>query len=97
MVPPLSKSDTQPVHRSDTTTAPREYIAKKYEVGAARSQCWRDEKLLLTESVLETTRDPEWDGNVTIGLKEMGRRYADWIDLARIDTSDSCCENSDEL
>ena len=43
---------------------------------------------MLTESELETARDPEWEVNFKIGLKEVGRSYADWIDLARIGTSD---------
>ena len=47
--------------------------------------------------MLVTARDPEWEGKVKIGLKEMGRRYADWIDIARIGTGDGCCEHTDEL
>jgi hypothetical protein len=65
-------------------------------MGAACSQHWRDKKLLLTESVLGTARDSEWDGNIRIGLQEMGRSYADWIVLARIGTGDGCCEHIDE-
>jgi len=65
--------------------------------GAARSQHWRDGQLLLTESELETARDPEWECNFKIGLKEVGRSYADWTDLARIGTSDGCCEHIDQL
>ena len=52
---------------------------------------------MLTESVLETARDPEWEGNVKIGLKEMGNSYADWIDLARICTGDGCCKHINPL
>ena len=46
---------------------------------------------------LETARDPEWEGNFKIGVQVVGRSYADWIDLARIGTSDGCCEHIDQL
>jgi hypothetical protein len=66
-------------------------------MGAAYSQHWRDEKLLLTQSVLETARDHEWAGKIQTGLKEMGRSNEDRIDLAGIGTVDGCCEHTDEL
>jgi hypothetical protein len=66
-------------------------------MGAACSQHWWDEKLLLTKSELETARDPELEGNIKIGLNEMDHNYADWIALARIGTGGGSCEHICEL